>query len=117
MMRIFLGLVLVAISGAAAWAEPQDATWDCIYVDGPPGPLGLLEISGPNYTLVAPNTEPSSGELKQEAEMLRVASGILLDTYGINGIAGTVDDSTPETFGALMLSSVGLPVASCQLQN
>jgi hypothetical protein len=53
----------------------------------------------------------------QEGKALRVATGILLDTYGLNGIAGVVDDSTSEAFGELILSSVGLPVASCQLQN
>jgi hypothetical protein len=116
-MRVYLGLVLAACSGMAALAEPQDALWDCIYIDGVPGPLGQLEIMGSEYTLAAPNTEPSGGELVQEGESLRVASGILLDTYGLNGIAGVVDDSTPETFGELILSSVGEPVASCTLPN
>jgi hypothetical protein len=116
-MRVFLGLALVVCSGLAAWAEPQDGVWECSYVDGPPGPMGQLEISGLAYSLVAPNTEPNSGELVQEGEMLRVSAGILLDTYGLNGIVGVVDDSTPETFGELILSSVGLPVASCLLQD
>jgi hypothetical protein len=116
-MRAILGLALVLCSGLTASAAPQDAIWDCTYVDGPPGPLGQLEISGLAYTLVAPNTEPNSGELVQEGEMLRVSAGILLDTYGVNGIVGVVDDSTPETFGELILSSVGLPVASCLLQK
>jgi hypothetical protein len=101
----------------AAWAEPQDGVWECSYVDGPPGPMGQLEISGAEYTLLAPNTAPSGGELVQEADALRVASGILIDTYGINGIAGIVDDSTPETFGELTLSSVDLHVASCRLPD
>jgi hypothetical protein len=116
-MRIYLGLALAACSGLAAWAEPQDGTWDCIYTDGPPGPLGQLDISGTEYTLLAPNTQPTSGELVPEAEAFRVATGILLDTYGINGIAGTKDDSNPDTFAELLLSSVGTPVASCQPQN
>jgi hypothetical protein len=116
-MRIILGLLLAAGGGMAAWAEPQDAVWDCIFVDGPPGPLGQLEIRGAEYTLLAPNTELSGGALVQEEGALRVASGILLETYGINGIAGIVDDSTPETFGELTLSSVGLHVASCRLPD
>jgi hypothetical protein len=116
-MRVCWGLALAVCGGMAAWAEPQDAVWDCIYIDGVPGSLGQLEILGAEYTLVAPNTEPSGGELVQEGDTLRVATGILLDTYGLNGIAGVVDDSTPETFGELILSSVGQPVASCTLPN
>ncbi|MCU0904395.1 MAG: hypothetical protein MUE83_11040 [Tabrizicola sp.] len=116
-MRIYLGLALAACSGLAAWAEPQDGKWDCIYVDGPPGPLGQLDISGSEYTLLAPNTAPSSGELVQEADALRVGSGILLDTYGVNGVTGMVDKSNPDAFADLLLSSVGTPVASCQPQK